>query len=437
MNTIYIYSDKISNRLVYTLDVIFKHVLFVNYSILSKEDFLKNKTGVKINYSSEQIENTIQIVPSTLLFETDITHKNPIVNWLNNTPYIFKTAESSALKHDLFSAVFYMVSRYEEYLPKDLDIHGRYKAENSLAYKNDFLEKPVVNLWIKEFQYMITNRFPEFHFPKREYNYINSLDIDVAYSYKGKSIPIIASSVLKGLVKLDFTELKNKYNYFFNKTIDPYDTYQFITALKTKYNSKNLYFFQVGNYGKFDKNLKHTSNDFIKLIKKLHLNNSIGIHPSYNSNKSKQILSQEINRLQNILDEDITKSRQHFLKLTFPTTYENSIEMGIKEDYTLGFASKIGFRAGICNSFPFFNVSKNESTELILHPFQVMDGTLNTYMNLSPEKANKKVNDIIAAIKSVNGTFVSLWHNSSLTERNEWKNWKKVYISLVKNATNY
>ena len=63
-----------------------------------------------------------------------------------------------------------------------------------------------------------------------------------------------------------------------------------------------------------------------------------------------------------------------------------------------------------------------------------MDGTLNHYENLSPDQATKKIKDIITVIKNNNGTFVSLWHNSSLSEVNEWKNWTKVYENLLLNA---
>ena len=72
---------------------------------------------------------------------------------------------------------------------------------------------------------------------------------------------------------------------------------------------------------------------------------------------------------------------------------------------------------------------------MLITPFQIMDGTLNHYENLSPDQATKKIKDIITVIKNNNGTFVSLWHNSSLSEVNEWKNWTKVYETLVKNAT--
>ncbi len=434
MNNIYIYTERRTERLLYTLDVVFNHVLFLKYKLLSEDEFRNITDGVKINYSSKQIKDSIHIRPYSLLFSTKITDQNIKIDWKHNIPYFFKTSENKKINHDLFSSVFYMVSRYEEYLPSELDIHNRFKAENTIAFKNNFLEKPVVNLWIKELQKLIEINYPLFEFPKKKYTYLNTIDIDIAYSDKGKSKINIILNSLKCLCIFEFTELKNKYFYFRGYKKDAFDTYDLIEKLTLTQKIKTLYFIQIGKRGKYDKNLPHTSFIFKELIHRLGNKNTIGIHPSYNSNNDKNILYKELRYIEKVLDKKTTKSRQHFLKLSFPETYENLIEIGIEEDYTLGFPSKIGFRAGICNAYPFFNLSTNKTTTLKLYPFQIMDGTLNNYMKLTPELATKKIDEIIASVKSVDGTFISIWHNSSLSELYGWKNWLKVYSYLLQKA---
>jgi hypothetical protein len=323
-----------------------------------------------------------------------------------------------------------MVTRYEEYLVSELDVHGRFQAENSLAFKHNFLELPVVNIWIDKFRKELEFMFPNELFPSKKYNYLNSLDIDFAFAYKGKSKKMLLGSSLKNLVTLNFKELKNKYSYFFKNQQDPYDTYFLIKKLREKYTTQNVFFFLLGDYGTYDKNISHHSSHLKHLIQEVDKTDLIGIHPSYKSNQNKKQLKKEIGRLETITGKKVVKSRQHFLKLNMPSTYEILIDMGIKEDYSMGFASQIGFRAGICSPFPFFNLSTNKQSDLILHPFQIMDGTLNHYMNLTPEKAIEKIKEITATIKSVNGTFVTLWHNSSLSETQPWENWRNVYEEL-------
>jgi hypothetical protein len=134
------------------------------------------------------------------------------------------------------------------------------------------------------------------------------------------------------------------------------------------------------------------------------------------------------------LNRDITKSRQHFLKLDLPTTYRNLINLDIRDDYTMGYALLPGFRASICDPFPFYDLDLESETKLIIHPFTVMDGTLRDYMNLGIEEAISSIHKLIDEVKAVEGTFISLWHNESLSDQQRWKGWRNVYESMIRYA---
>ena len=161
---------------------------------------------------------------------------------------------------------------------------------------------------------------------------------------------------------------------------------------------------------------------------------SIGIHPSYRSNNSDHLLKTEISRVRKITGKPITKSRQHYLKLTIPVTYKKLVNLDINEDYSMGYADYTGFRAGICCPYTFYNLLKEEEMPLTVFPFQVMDATLKEYMNLNPKEANEKIENLIKKVRKVNGTFISLWHNHSLSEIDGWEGWQEVYKNLVHKA---
>ncbi len=432
---IVVYSDKISNRLTFTLNVIFKSILKVNYSLVNLETFNSCKDKVRINYSNRSLSNCISIKPHSILFETNLKKQSIKVDWIKDIPYYFKTDNNSVFNYDIFASTFYIVSRYEEYFETELDSHNRFKAENSLAFKNNFLEIPVANLWALALKKEIAKKYTNITFPKLKYKFINTIDIDVAYAYKGKGLLRFIGGFIKALIKFNFTELKNRFNYIF-KNKDIYNTYYKIIKLQKKYNTENCYFINLGDPAKFDKNISYKKPTLHKLIQQLTscTNSSIGIHPSYASNSNYQKIKIEKQRLEKITNKKITKSRQHFLKLKHPETYRQLIKYGITQDFTMGFADKVGFRAGICTTYPFFDILKNQEKELQITPFQIMDGTLNHYNNLTPDQAILKIKEIITVIKNNNGTFVSLWHNSSLSEKNEWKNWTKVYENLIVNT---
>jgi hypothetical protein len=185
-----------------------------------------------------------------------------------------------------------------------------------------------------------------------------------------------------------------------------------------------------------DKNISPQNRKFHELIRMLADYAQVGIHPSYGSNTDTSKLPVEISRLKNIVHGDITKSRQHFLMLKFPETYRNLIERDITDDYSMGFANECGFRAGICTPFNFYDLDIESETTLKVHPFAVMDATLNLYMKLSPEEAVRRVKKLTDACKKVNGHMMILWHNETLSDQNQWKDWQVVYEEIIQHATN-
>jgi hypothetical protein len=159
---------------------------------------------------------------------------------------------------------------------------------------------------------------------------------------------------------------------------------------------------------------------------------SIGIHPSYASNRSLKTLKKEFERFSCILGKKPVISRQHYLIMRFPDTCRALIDQGIQDDYTMGYASRIGFRAGTTMPFRFYDLEREVETNLVLHPFICMDVTFRQYLGLTPEKASDMIRTMMNKVRLVHGRFVSLWHNESLSEYGLWKGWRKVYEDMLK-----
>lgn len=117
--------------------------------------------------------------------------------------------------------------------------------------------------------------------------------------------------------------------------------------------------------------------------------------------------------------------------LNLPQTYRRLINLDIKEDFTMGFAQQIGFRAGTCTPFPFYDLDMDFTTKLIVNPFAVMDASLNFYMELTPDEAYQRICKLVDEVKRVDGTFMSLWHNESLSDKWDWKGWKDLYQRMI------
>lgn len=429
---ILIYTSNITPRVKYIFHFIFNDIFNVAYNLTSDKQKFKTSKLPRINYSESEIKGTVKIKPHTLLFETEIKkYTIDITQWKGNKIF-FQTDLLSDMPFDPFSASFYLLTRYEEYLPCQKDKYERFPAEESLAFKNNFLEEPIIDQWAFHLAEILKIHYPDFEIQERKYNYIPTVDIDVAYAYKFKGFVRTTGAFAKALINFNFTDNLKRIKVLLGLDKDPYDTYDLLEKLHKKYDVKPIFFFLVGRYAQFDKNHSLKKKKFQELIKRISSAENVGVHPSYNSNSDFDALQSEVEGLSQIINKKVEKSRQHFLKLKIPETYRNLNKLDIRQDYTMGFASKPGFRAGTCTPFHFYDLEKEEQTALKVYSFQVMDGTLNEYMKLNQQEALEIIRKIADSVKRVNGTFITLWHNESVGEQRFWKGWSGVYEEMIK-----
>ncbi|MFM2019351.1 MAG: hypothetical protein RL007_3007, partial [Bacteroidota bacterium] len=366
-----------------------------------------------------------------LTFESGIREQNiSVFDWEGNKVF-FASGKSSALPFDPFACAFYMVSRYEEYLPHIRDRLDRFDAHSSLAWEHKFLEIPVVNHWIKMVGDIVLAKFPELQISSKKYSFTPTIDIDNAYAYKLKGLMRTLGGFARSIVHFDIADFKKRLRVLTGFERDPYDTYEYQLGIQKKYGFRPLYFFLLGDYGVNDKNIPPQNRKFQELIRTLADYADVGIHPSFGSNTDASRLPVEISRLKQIVHGDVTRSRQHFLMLKFPETYRNLSEKDIADDYSMGFANECGFRAGICTAYNFYDLDIESETNLRVHPFAVMDATLNLYMKLSPEDAIQRVNRLTDECRKAGGEMMILWHNETLSEIREWQGWRKVYEEVI------
>ncbi|MCD6366744.1 MAG: polysaccharide deacetylase family protein [Bacteroidales bacterium] len=430
-----IFSERITNRLVFTLDFIFNNYLNTSYELTDEKEKFLNYNGAKICYGNENFGDTFFISAENLLFESNIHSFNVTVGEIDGTKVLFLTNdENTDLPFDVFAAIFYLLSRYEEYLYHFDKNEYRFPANESLAYRNNFLNIPIIHIWVEWLAEVLHQKFPELQFKFPCYQFLPSFDVDNAYAYLYKGFWRTVGATARAALLFRLSDYFDRWLTFFGAQKDKYDAYEYIGQIIAENNLQPIWFFLLGDYGKFDKNISHNTQEFRKLISDLSQRFQVGIHPSFASNDNQEQLPVEIHRLEEITGKKVYQSRQHFLRMKLPDTYRNLLDAGIREDYSMGYAEELGFRAGVARPFYFFDLEKNIQTSLKIIPFQVMDVSLRRYKKYSIEESKETTKQLIDVTKQYHGTFVSLWHNESLGTDKYWTGWKSVFEWMVKYA---
>jgi len=435
MEELLVFVPKKTSRIRYVFRLVFQELLKVKCTLTSNLDEFLSADAAKIVYADKPYSDDIFFKSSGLLFQKgieniDVDH----IDYEGNNALFPVYDKNSSLPFDVFSAIFYLVSRYEEYQPYVPDEHGRFTAHLSISVELNILDKPMVNIWSEMIKKVILKKYTEFNFPLRNYRFRPTYDIDSAFAYSQKGLVRSIGGYLRSLREFGWKEIIQRSRVLFSGFKDPFDTFELQIEYQRRYNLKPIYFFLFGHYGNFDKNINTRNRIFRFLIKKMGDYAQIGIHPSYFTNENPELLHKQIKSLELVVNKDITQSRQHFLRLSLPVTYRNLIEEDITDDYSMGYAALPGFRAGICSPFNFYDLDIEVETKLRVHPFMVMDGTLKDYMNLTPTDAIEQIRKLIDEVRKVDGTFTSLWHNEPLSDEKRWKGWRRVYEELLKMA---
>jgi hypothetical protein len=417
-----VFVERKSNRLQYALTTLLTKSLGLDFELTMDVEYFKSSNQLKINYSPLNLPAVLQIVPHSILFDYGIKDYPIEVHSCEQYGKCFFNTSKLSVPFDLFGASFWLLTRYEEYLPHKIDKYQRFSYQSSLAYQHGFIEVPLINKWLNQLLVLLNVKTnPEYMNPNR-YQFLSSIDIDNAYKYQYKGFVRSLAGVASDLLKNE--ELLNRLRVLIKKERDPYDAYDFLIDTHKKSNVKTIYFFLIGDYGVNDKNHAATNQKFQSLIKRLADYSMIGVHPSYGSKNKLQQLQVEISRLSKITHKTIRKSRQHYSILNFPSTYKQLLQASISEDFSMGYTNCNGFRASYCLPFNWYNLIEEKMTDLILYPYCISEITLIK----KAEKSNFKevYEPIINEIKKYNGFNCIIFHNDNFNEEV-----KKLYLEML------
>lgn len=409
---IYIYSDFFSNRLLYVCDYIFTHRFHTEYTLIhSKEEFRQLQDGIRINYSTEkELSADIYIHAHSFLSEQSIAYPSFHTHRWKKTVIPFYNQPGASIPFDLFSAVFFYLSRIEEYTIREKDRHGRFPYELSFSSQYKTVHQPVVDIWLKHFKLQL-EALGANNLHQDEYELKLSFDIDLLYKYLHKPFFKKVGGILKDIFSFHLRSVRERFQVYNGKKEDPYFCFDKIHSIISHHAISVQYFLLMRSDTAYDKMHPLTEKIHQQVIQQLHQDYLIALHPSYYSIEEKRLV-EEKNLLETIIGEPIHQSRQHYIKLDLPKTYRVLIENGIRDDYSMGYPQHNGFRAGTSRPFYWFDVERDEVTSLFVHPFSWMDATTLFYLKKKELKEIemewvKIQNEVI----QTDGILLPIFHN--------------------------
>ena len=426
---ILVYSHKITPRLTYIFRQIFIRVLEFPVDFTSTIEKFVSHSGPKLSYTHQPLGNEFFIGSGDLLFQQGIQEVPiEVFNW-SGIPAFFKLGKPSQLPYDIFAASFYLISRYEEFLPQVKNELGAFLAYQSLASRNNFLEMPVADLWAVRLKDKLHEFFPELpHVSWKTPKFQPIISVVNPYKFQKKSILLKLADTMSALWQLDFFLIIEQYLVLFGLRKDPHNNFEELQVLFKNNGNPPLYFFLFAKNNFYDKGASVHNFSFRKLIKDTADLNNVSLLASYAAQQQSKYLNRESQQLKKLIIKKIDSIRFNYGLLTASSSYYHLLEQEIQNDFSMGYKEEIGYRASTAVPFYFYDLNNDLQTSLKIHPVVADESGL---MKISSQKAFKKLIELYENLPTSSALHAVSFSNAIFNVDRLKNSWRDQFINYI------
>ncbi len=361
-----------------------------------------------------------------ILFGGDAPRENPPV-WM-------RADGSIVFQIDFLSATLFMLTRWEEIVLPDRDEHDRFPAAASVAFRQGFLDQPIIDRYAIILRAWLHILRPGWTPPRPHLHLRLSHDIDHLRRFRStnEAIRQTARDLLRRHRLDRFGE--DMRDFALGRlwlTRNPYLTaIDHLAQISEDAGLRSVFYIMAAEPGDIDEGFDPATPALLHRLHRLaDAGHIVGFHPGYDAYRDARRYQSEKTKLETILGKQILHARQHYLRFQVPETWRIAQESGILEDATLGYPDHVGFRCGTSHPFPVFDILENRELTLVEHPLHVMDGTLRRYQELTPVQSLERLRFLARRVAEVGGDFHLLWHNIVTTH--DRRPWFDVYRQFI------
>jgi hypothetical protein len=354
------------------------------------------------------------------------------------------TSGGLRLAVDVFGSAFFMLSRYEELVVTARDQFGRFPASASVAATQGFLERPIVDEYVDLLWTAMHRLWPALSRRRPEFRLRLTHDVDDAWAAFERPFGVVGHAVAGDvLTRRDLRLAFRRSRSFVAGRLgrlydDPFDTFDFLMDESERHGLQSTFYFMVGGTDPaHDATYNVEDPRIVALIARINSRgHEVGLHGGFGSFESAERLSAEKAKLDRAraaagIEAPSIGIRQHYLRFSNPITWRSQEAAGFRHDSTLGYAERVGFRAGTGREYPVYDLEERRALSLRERPLLVMDGTLLVYMGLGEEEAVARAGAVAAAAREHESEAVLLYHNSTLTGPRLMNHYSRVVASAV------
>ena len=424
-----VFAEEPTPRLRYVVHHVFERMLGWPIAWAGSMEEFRSSKGPKLYYGIRELKDSFRVPESGRLKGKGSSCSSE--NAIGSGAELRITMVD--VEHDLFASIFHLLSLTDEINATERDAHDRVPATSLLLLKHKAEHLPVIDLWVLQLAKDLRSRFPELPPPGRKFMHVLTVDVDNGLKYAGRPLHRALGATAKDLLQRPGS-VAQRWKVRSGAEVDPYANLPERLARVRGRVDRAIAFFLLRGNGEFDHAADAAHPVFRELIASTMEQAEVGLHPSYHSSMEQGMEAAELAQLKEVLKAPVILSRQHFLRWKLPETLRRKVDLGITEEHTLGFTDRVGFRVGTCTPFPWYDMERDEETPLMLWPFQVMDSAVHEQMGVPMDQAAAQFTTMMNAVRSVDGTFVSVWHDRYLSGHEQFTGWPEVMEEVVEAA---